>query len=737
MKKIFFVFFIVFTLIFTGCGGEIPEEPVEPEIKEYNVTFEENGGEIVEDYEIRDGLLLSLPNISKSGFVFLGWYLDSEFKIKATEDIVVGSDLTLYARWELPTCTVKFVNTELPDIVVEKDSLITGLANPIKFGYVFSGWYKDIEFTKPWDFEQDIVFSDIKLYAKWEEEIVSYDYYIFDLNENGYTLKMYLGEKNDVIIPSSYNNKPVTSIECIFDWNVERISIPSSVININPDILNLWSLKHIEVACDNPNYKSIDGNLYSKDGTTLIKYASLKKQASFNVPEHVKTIGEYAFYYDGDLVEIKIPNSVSYIGEYAFAYCDSLFTINIPEGIDIIREGTFSNSGIVSIELPDTIKYIEYSAFGWCRRLKNIIIPKGVEKIYDYTFYNCNSLTSVVIPDTVTFIGEIAFEKCTNAKFYCESKVSNYSWANNWSYGRPIYFGCERINIRFEENGGKKLNPINTLKGSNIFLPNISKEGYLFGGWYLDNEFKNELDEYIIRVEEDTILYAKWNDISYGTRGLEYSSAGETYHVTGYEGYETDIVIAEKYKGLPVTCISASAFENFDSLTSILIPETIIQIGPSAFSGCSSLKEVYIPKSVEYIGRGAFSECESLEKVIFAEGIKEIDSYAFSRCTSLKKVYMPNSLNFIREYSFNGCTSLEEVVLSDNLMSIGDCAFSNCSFLKKIIIPRSVESIKYRAFDGCDSLKIYCEIEKKPFNWRDDWNPSNCPVEWNYNQNIE
>ena len=129
------------------------------------------------------------------------------------------------------------------------------------------------------------------------------------------------------------------------------------------------SLTSIIVDVSNEKYKSIDGNLYTKDGKTLIQYAIGKKDTSFIIPDGVTSIGNEAFYDCDSLTNITIPSSVTSIGDYAFYGCDSLTSITIPSSV---------------------------TSIGW------------------YAFYSCDSLTSITIPSSVTSIGNEAFVYCYN-----------------------------------------------------------------------------------------------------------------------------------------------------------------------------------------------------------------------------------------------------------------------------------------------------------------------------------
>jgi len=164
MKKLLFVLMLLCALIFTGCGEKTPELPEEPEIKEYKVTFEENGGSKLDDFLLEEGKTLTLPEISKEGYTFIGWYTDSNYQEEATDNISISKDLTLYAKWEINSYNVKFEGSDLEDIVIEYNNTITKVT-PEKEGYTFKGWYIDSEYSELYSFTKKVK-EDITLYAK-------------------------------------------------------------------------------------------------------------------------------------------------------------------------------------------------------------------------------------------------------------------------------------------------------------------------------------------------------------------------------------------------------------------------------------------------------------------------------------------------------------------------------------------------------------------------------------------
>ena len=180
--------------------------------------------------------------------------------------------------------------------------------------------------------------------------------------------------------------------------SLTSLTIPESVTEIGEDAFyDCNSLTSIDVALDNNCYTSINGVLFSKDKTILIKYLEGKKDVtSYAIPESVTSIEESAFDGCSSLTSITIPEGVKSIGEWAFGHCSSLTSITIPEGVTEIGGAAFCGcSSLTSITLPESVTSIEGSAFEYCSSLTSITIPKGVTEIGEYAFYNCNDLTSI------------------------------------------------------------------------------------------------------------------------------------------------------------------------------------------------------------------------------------------------------------------------------------------------------------------------------------------------------
>lgn len=193
------------------------------------------------------------------------------------------------------------------------------------------------------------------------------------------------------------------------------------------------------------------------------------------------------------------------------------------------------------------------------------------------------------------------------------------------------------------------------------------------------------------------------------------------------------------------------AFEYCSSLTDIIIPNTVTEIGSAAFRGCISLARIFIPNSVTKINISTFEGCTTLKYITIPDSVTEISGGAFSHCTSLTHIDVGESNNGLKTidgnlYSKDGKVLVQYAIgKSDNLFIVADSvtkihghSFEGCKALKSIIIHNGVTNIGVSAFEGCSSLKIYCAAKEKPKGWSEysfgNWNKSNCPVIWGYKE---
>lgn len=140
-------------------------------VNNYMVKFESNGGTVVDSQSVKYNEMANKPAVpTKTGHMFVGWYSDKDMTSPYDFNTLITEDMVLYAKWSVNSYTVNFESnggTTVDSQTVEYNEVLSKPVVPTKAGYTFAGWYKDVNFTKSWNFNSDVVISNTILYAKW------------------------------------------------------------------------------------------------------------------------------------------------------------------------------------------------------------------------------------------------------------------------------------------------------------------------------------------------------------------------------------------------------------------------------------------------------------------------------------------------------------------------------------------------------------------------------------------
>ena len=179
-------------------------------------------------------------------------------------------------------------------------------------------------------------------------------------------------------------------------------------------------------------------------------------------------------------------------------------------------------------------------------------------------------------------------------------------------------------------------------------------------------------------------------------------------------------------KGMFYGCTGFTSVGPVGSGSSVEIPDNVTYIDTFAFSHCTGLINVVIPNTVTEFGQWVFNGCTNLVSVQLSSGMTNIGSYAFQECANLKNVIIPNSIKIIGGCVFRDCTSLATIIIPNSVTLIGDSAFARCTNLQSIVFNENSElqTVGSSAFSGCTNLKVVdlslnnklCTIESNAFN---------------------
>lgn len=187
---------------------------------------------------------------------------------------------------------------------------------------------------------------------------------------------------------------------------------------------------------------------------------------------------------------------------------------------------------------------------------------------------------------------------------------------------------------------------------------------------------------------------------------FEYMEVNGYILITSYIGSEGKVVIPSEIDGKTVGAVDVKAFFNNDVVTSVELPDTIVEIQGYTFYKCSNLTEVIIPDGVKYIGIHAFEDCTSLTTISIPDSVITIGDFAFNNCINLSKVKMSGALESIGMYAFTSCEKLETIELPVTLLSVGDMAFAYCTSLTEVELPAYMQNVSETAFIGCDNINM-------------------------------
>lgn len=482
------------------------------------------------------------------------------------------------------------------------------------------------------------------------------------------------------------------SVKLIDEWafgettGITSVTIPASVTEIYEGAFAASEIATINVASGNANYKSIDGVLFNKSGTTLLVYPSAKSGA-YTIPASVTTIGVDAFAYATAITSVTLSANVANIGEGAFSW-STLAAINVVasnqtfksiDGVLFSKDGAtlvlYPTTKAGSYTIPADVTAIGDSAFEDAISLTAFVLPAGVTVIGEEAFAGATSLTSVTFEpgSKLTSIGEQAFRSTALTTFEIPSSVT--------TIGAAAFTDVHALTT-FTFESSSKLTAIedDTFRGTALTTIEIPASVTAIG----------------------RTAFSRLNSLTSVSfeAGSNLTSIGAgSFDVTGL----TSVTIPAS-----VASIGDGAFDSVFSLTSLTFESgsKLTSIGDKAFRW-SGLTAVIIPASVTSIGEDAFKQT-SLASVTFEAGSKltSIGASAFYGSSKLASISIPASVTTIGDYVFavNSMLTTVNFEAGSKLENLGQGAFGASEKLEAISIPAGVTTIRSSTFENAKLL---------------------------------
>lgn len=436
------------------------------------------------------------------------------------------------------------------------------------------------------------------------------------------------------------------------------------------------------------------------------------------IPGGVQNISPGAFKNSG-LTEVILKEGVMSLSNNSFDGCLLLKKVTFPTTMKTI--GGFSNTGIKeiafaegatpeaisdyaflncdslsTITLPNSIKSLGTGAFYDCDTLKTVKLPTGITKIAKQAFYHCGFLQSITIPQSVTEIGAEAFAACSKlTAISLPSALTTIRIASFHSTGlTSITLPEGMTTIEPGTFGKSKLKSIKLPKSLKQITSN--NESYNLGS--LPNEYY-DFRKYINMYREDSGAFQNCKELE----SIDLNSAA-------------------------LTALGANTFRECDKLRNINLTVTKLEEIPTyAFYSCDSLQAVTFPATLKTIGDQAFGYCKKIRSIdLSATSLTKIESW-FSNVDSLRTVKLPSTVTEIGESAFSG-SPIEEINFPASLTTIGNYAFSgnqlktvdlsatklttisnwfaNNNKLRTVKLPETVTTLAANAFVSCYITEI-------------------------------
>ena len=686
---------------------------------EYKINYDANGGEVsVLTQSVTFANNFSLQKPYRGGYIFDGWYYGDK-------EIIDGKwtfpeDITVVAHWSPDTYDINYNLSGGDNYFGNPSEYSTGaditLKDPSREGYSFVGWTTDnvSEPVKniriiPTDYGHK-VFT-----AHWKSNVYTVTYYANGGNCSTSSAEYAYGNSYTLPVPTRdyYNfngwyleGKKVNDGE----WNIAQDC--TLVAEWKPIMYGItYSLNGGENNASNISSYTVEDeftlqdperNGYIFDGWTTDGVAKPVKNLEITLGSHGDKMFEAHWTAASYNVTFDANGGDCSVAQETFTF-DREYTLPVSARVGYIFVGWYYETLKVESSVWQISEDCTLQA-KWSARTDTPYIVNHYRENADdddYTLFESENLTgisdSVITPHTKEYLG---FD---SPDIQWVTIAADGSLVVDYYYTRQIY------TVTYVVNGGDEIDNLDVKYEAVLSIPDAGRRGYTFGGWFKDVLLTSSFTGLTMPLKDIT-LYAYWTEEN---KPGDFVYNGTTsITIIAYVGTSSTMAIPAYIGGVAVNTIGASAFENVEMITKVVVPDSVTRIGNGAFKGCSSIEDITLP----FVGYDMNSEYSaSVFGIIFGEttyessgGIKQYEdshfSYYYFIPKSIKRVTITRQTS-IPSYAFRNCEFIEAITIPENTIKIGAYAFENCSSIEEITMSENATIIGQYAFRGCSSLK--------------------------------
>lgn len=540
--------------------------------KTYTIEFESNGGDLVDPISKPYLHDVDLPSIERTGYLFTGWYVDQDLETKVNLKYKMPLDgITLYAGWEAQEFEISFFESEIAPIRQKYLSDLVAPQDPKKLGYEFLGWYEDSAYQKPFEFPEKMPAKNYTLYAKWQTLTYNISYNLsggevsgnpttYDIDSNfvlknplrtGYTFIGWTGngllepELNVAISKGSTGN-----LEYQAHWELNYYSFFATTFSIDQGSVEI-TVSGVE---DFTNGQTLAYNtLITLKALPAIGYRFV---AWYEGASQISEDSEYSFNLPAKALNLVAhfagEDDTQYFVEY---YLDSL------DGVAVLKDKNahFGTTG-TSVEAD----ILEYSGFTLNPEHPDAVLEGEIagdgtlvlkvyysRNKYTLTFKDGDNFTQ----EEVLYESELEFITLTKAGYrFLGWEYNEEHFQENDSFTMPNHnlefvadWLLENYSISYYDGINKlNLEPLSYDVHTSVNLPQYTKTGYSFQGWYLNSDFSGEEQETIpLNSIGDRVYYAKLSANEYFITYKFNEGTLEGYPLVDFYTYNQVLVLSD------------------------------------------------------------------------------------------------------------------------------------------------------------------------------------------------